>query len=93
MKIDELALITAWMKKTDLTELLYRKNDDAVNIRTEDAPFSSGLPSCSLSPYYRLLLASIAARCPDSPGRCRKAARWKATNCSAILKCQAHANR
>ena len=68
MKIDELALITAWMKKTDLTELLYRKNDDAVNIRTEDAPFSSGLPSCSLSPVLSPAVGVYRGALPGQSG-------------------------
>lgn len=50
MNINELASITAWMKKTDLTELLYRKNGESVEIRTEDALLVSNMPSSSLSP-------------------------------------------
>lgn len=68
MKIDELALITAWMKETDLTELLYKKNDDAVNIRTEDAPLASGMPSCSLSPVLSPAVGVYRGALPGQSG-------------------------
>lgn len=42
--------VTKWIKETDLAEVVYRKNGQGFEVRTEDAPLKAALPACSYAP-------------------------------------------
>ncbi len=50
MDIKVLSDIASWMKTTDLAEVVYRRNGAGFELRTEEAPVRTDLPSCSLEP-------------------------------------------
>ena len=50
MDTKTLTEVTHWMKNTDLTEVVYRKNGSGFELRTESALPQSALPSCALVP-------------------------------------------
>jgi len=50
MDIKLLSELTHWMKTTDLAEIIYRKNDSGVELRSEEAAVRADIPSCALEP-------------------------------------------
>lgn len=50
MDIKTVSDIAGWMKTTDLAEVVYKKDGDGFELRTEDAPVRADIPSCSLEP-------------------------------------------
>ncbi|MFA5162220.1 MAG: hypothetical protein WC421_08230 [Elusimicrobiales bacterium] len=50
MDIKTLSELTGWMKTTDLAEVVYRKNGDGLELRSEEAPVRADIPSCALEP-------------------------------------------
>ncbi|HOX23598.1 MAG TPA: hypothetical protein PLL10_09050, partial [Elusimicrobiales bacterium] len=79
MKINELAAITSWMKKTDLAELVYKKDGDGLQIRTEDAPPVPALPSCSLLPALAPAVGIYRGAQPGQSGPVQEGRKVKAS--------------
>lgn len=50
MELKVVSELASWLKETDLTEIIYKKGDNAFEIRTQEAHPVSNVPSCSFVP-------------------------------------------